>query len=171
VELLQTFLLFGSALLYFFVSAKTHGRQIRLERELVGIDNVDVRRETPNHPWVEELWRKDRVHYWTRAGLVFILLVPLLSYFASQDRFDWWAILPIAILLSMSLAFTGQAFRSQFRLGIMMRSNVKDSLGPNPRHDDQPWRRDARRGTWFWFAATYVLSFTTLLALSSAMIT
>ncbi len=171
MELLDAVLLFASAGLFFFVSAKTHGRQVRLERELVGIDNVDFRRETQNHPWVEELWRKDRVHYWTRAGLVFVLLVPFLSYLASRGRFQWWAIIPISILLAMSLAFAGQAFRSQWRLGFMMRSSAKDRIGPNPRHDDQQWTQAARRGSWFWFTSTYVLSVTTLLALTNALMT
>ena len=171
MELLQAVLLFASAILFFVVSAKTHGRQIRLERELVGIDTVDFRREVQNHPWVEELWRKDRVQYWIRAGLVFLPLVPFLSYLASRDHFEWWAVIPISILLAMSLAFTGQAFRSQWRLGFMMRSATKDAFGPNPRHDDRQWARDARRGTWFWFTATYLLSVTTLLALTNAAMT
>lgn len=171
MDLLGALLLFASTGLFFFVSAKTHGRQIRLERELVGIDSVDFRRETENHPWVEELWRKDRVHYWTRAGLGFVVLVPSLSYLASRGRFEWWAVIPISLLLAMSLAFTGQAVRSQWRLGFMMRSTAKDRLGPNPRHENQEWARTARRGTWFWFIATNLLLVATLLALTNAMMT
>ena len=95
----------------------------------------------------------------------------MLLFLASRDRFDWWAVLPISILLSMSLSFVGQAFRSQWRLRSMMRSSRKESFGPNPRHADEPWARAARRGSWFWFSAGYVLSLATLAALLTAIMT
>src|SRR5206468_5677942 len=50
----------GVALL--LLTAKAHGRQIRLERELEGYMEVDFMKDNP--PWVEALWRKDRRRFW-----------------------------------------------------------------------------------------------------------
>jgi hypothetical protein len=53
---------FATSLTAFFVAAKSHGRQLRLERELAGFDRVTFGGTNP--PYVESLWRNDRVHYW-----------------------------------------------------------------------------------------------------------
>lgn len=44
-------------------SAKAHGRQIRLEREREGYHSVVFGGDNP--PFVEALWRADRVRFWT----------------------------------------------------------------------------------------------------------
>jgi hypothetical protein len=43
-------------------AAKAHGRQLRLEREQAGHPTADFR--GGNDPWVESLWRHDRVRFW-----------------------------------------------------------------------------------------------------------
>ncbi|HEX8439542.1 hypothetical protein [Archangium sp.] len=53
----------------FVVAAKAHGRQVRLERERAGHTHVVFGGENP--PFVEALWKRDRIRYWTAAALVF----------------------------------------------------------------------------------------------------
>jgi len=43
-------------------AAKAHGRQVRLEREAAGYHEVRFGGENP--PFVEALWRRDRVRFW-----------------------------------------------------------------------------------------------------------
>lgn len=43
-------------------AAKAHGRQVRLEREAAGIHSVVFGGENP--PFVERLWRRDRIRFW-----------------------------------------------------------------------------------------------------------
>lgn len=43
-------------------AAKAHGRQVRLERERAGFDEVDFMADNP--PFVEHLWERDRRIYW-----------------------------------------------------------------------------------------------------------
>src|SRR5687767_6233143 len=57
----------------FIVAAKTHGRHVRLERELQGVWKVDFRSTNP--PAVEAVWRKDRIVFWTTAALIAILAI------------------------------------------------------------------------------------------------
>lgn len=47
------------------VAAKAHGRQVRLERELAGHNEVVF--GGANAPFVEALWRRDRVRFWSVA--------------------------------------------------------------------------------------------------------
>ncbi len=60
----------------FLVAAKAHGRQVRLERERAGHTHVVFGGENP--PFVEALWKRDRVRFWSTAALVFALAVALL---------------------------------------------------------------------------------------------
>ncbi|HEX8825774.1 MAG TPA: hypothetical protein VF794_38040 [Archangium sp.] len=53
----------------FLVAAKTHGRQVRLERERAGHTRVIFGGENP--PFVEALWKRDRIRFWSTAALVF----------------------------------------------------------------------------------------------------
>lgn len=46
------------------VSAKAHGRQVRVEREQQGHWKVDFR-ASDNPAFVLDLWRKDRIVFWT----------------------------------------------------------------------------------------------------------
>ncbi|HVM45143.1 MAG TPA: hypothetical protein VM582_04340 [Candidatus Thermoplasmatota archaeon] len=43
-------------------AAKAHGRQVRLEREAAGYRSVVFGGDNP--PFVERLWRRDRLRYW-----------------------------------------------------------------------------------------------------------
>jgi len=62
----------GLSLALFFLAAKTHGRQIRLERELEGYPEVTFGGDNP--PWVVALWRRDRIFYWSTFAVTAAIL-------------------------------------------------------------------------------------------------
>src|SRR2546422_4443113 len=62
----------GLGVVLLFLSAKAHGRQIRLERGLEGYMEGDFMKENP--PWVEALWRKDRRRFWPTFALAIAVL-------------------------------------------------------------------------------------------------
>jgi hypothetical protein len=168
VELVQTLVLFASTILWFLIAAKTHGRQIRLEREYRGIDRVDFRRETENHPWLEALWQKDRQGYWPIAGIGVVVIA--IALFLSE-WIERWAIIPFSVLAAMGIAFLVQGARSHHRLAADLRSGVTESFGPNPRHANDDWKRGARRGTLRWFFATHASMALSIVALVLAGMT
>lgn len=53
----------GAALLFLLAATKAHGRQVRLEREAVGVLTVDFLSANP--PAVEAIWARDRRTLWT----------------------------------------------------------------------------------------------------------
>src|SRR5438034_1265042 len=64
------------SLVTFLASAKAHGRQLRLERELEGYQTVTFRAANP--PWVESLWRAERYRFWGfTLALAFLFAVTL----------------------------------------------------------------------------------------------
>ncbi len=82
--------------LAFLVSAKTHGRQHRLERELEGHWSVSF--TTENHPWVESFWFRQRVIYWSLAVLTSVSHeYKETGKCVSKD--------PVSIVFSMIMAF------------------------------------------------------------------
>jgi hypothetical protein len=60
------------SLVTFLVAAKTHGRQVRLERERAGYTQVVFGGSNPE--FVESLWKRDRIRFWSTAALVLVLL-------------------------------------------------------------------------------------------------
>lgn len=100
------------------LAAKAHGRQIRLEREREGYHSVEF--GGTNLPFVEALWRRDRIRYWsvvppvaialgagawwiegwTLALLAALLWAPIVGFHVAGLRsfastrlggFGWWA--------------------------------------------------------------------------------
>lgn len=59
----------------FLVAAKSHGRQVRLERERAGHTRVVFGGENP--PFVEALWKRDRIRYWSAAALAFAVTLAM----------------------------------------------------------------------------------------------
>jgi hypothetical protein len=57
------------AIATFLLAAKSHGRQVRLERERAGYHQVVFGGSNP--AFVEALWRRDRLRYWPTFALVF----------------------------------------------------------------------------------------------------
>jgi hypothetical protein len=62
----------GAAL--FLVTAKLHGRQLRLEREQAGIREVSFGRGAKNDPFVVALWRRERYIFWPAAAATAVAL-------------------------------------------------------------------------------------------------
>lgn len=74
------------------VAAKAHGRQVRLEREAAGYHSVEFGGSNPE--FVERLWRRDRIRFWSIVPLVAIVLGGAL-FFALRS----WALVFVAALL------------------------------------------------------------------------
>lgn len=77
----RTPLLLALSVAAFLLAAKSHGRQVRLERERAG--HYEVVFGGTNPPFVEALWRRDRIRFWTTAALVFAAIAALLGLRAS----------------------------------------------------------------------------------------
>jgi hypothetical protein len=97
-----------AALALVLAAAKAHGRQLRLEREQAGHPEANFR--GPNDPWVETLWRNDRIGFWTlclalgAAGLFWSLAGPL------------WERFPISLAWAFAGAFFVMGVQSLWRL-------------------------------------------------------
>lgn len=121
------------------LSAKAHGRQIRLEREQQGYFRVEFRAQNPAA--VEAIWRADRRIFWpTFAALAFLVLaIAGLAWVTIRFPFS----LPV---LAVQL---GEAFAGGFvvaGLAGWVRLSGRDQ-GP------LPWRRRAQRGSVGWWLA------------------
>lgn len=68
----------------FLAAAKAHGRQLRLERELAGFWHVTFGAQNP--PFVEALWRRERLVYWSLAAIVAIASI---GFRLLAPRFAW----------------------------------------------------------------------------------
>lgn len=128
---------FVLGLVTMLVSAKAHGRELRLERELEGHMDVDFAGE--NHPWVAGLWQRDRAHYW-RIASVLMLGVVLAAVLARPPQWPW--LLAAAPLVGMTVAFTIMGTWSLARRLRTLR------LRPPP---SPSWRRAAARGSLAWW--------------------
>lgn len=118
-------------------AAKAHGRQVRLERERHGVWKVDFR--GANDPWVEALWRRDRNLFWV---LVTVFLAATLAYgslYAGRHAAAW---IGLGVAWSVAAAFTALGLASSVRLARAMRGGTPS----------KEWRRDALRGSLFWWA-------------------
>jgi hypothetical protein len=61
------------------LAAKAHGRQVRFEREAAGYRSVVFGGENPE--FVTQLWRRDRIRFWTTAPIASAIL----------GAAAWWA--------------------------------------------------------------------------------
>lgn len=129
-------LLLGTGLVATLVAAKAHGRQVRLERERAGIFEVVFGGDNP--PFVEALWRRDRVRYWTAFPL----------FLAASGALLWLAWGAGAHLLA---AFAWAA------VGAFTLAGLRHAAA---------WSGEARRGTAAWWALV-ALSALALAALST----
>lgn len=78
-------------------AAKAHGRQVRLEREAAGYHSVVFGGENPE--FVERLWRRDRLRFWTFVPLAAILFGSVAWTFSSA-----WGLAALAALLWAPIA-------------------------------------------------------------------
>lgn len=144
----------------FLIAAKSHGRQLRLERELAGYYHVTFGGTNP--PFVEELWHKERVEYWsTFAALVTLVLVfvmaarrwNLLLPFSPEDLQDGvWTFFLVSLLWTFVLTFTFVGMISLIRL-IHAFNQSEGALGPAI-----IWMQQVLWGSAGWWSAVLALS-------------
>jgi len=143
----------GLGVVLLFLSAKAHGRQIRLERELEGYMEVDFMKENP--PWVEALWRKDRRRYWATVPIAIVILL-LLGFLTLPPRFGTeplgnpiiGTLLLAGFLWPLVVAFTSNGIQSALRLrAALVRRGRDRPVGTPAQPEGSTWRGAAFRGT------------------------
>lgn len=95
----------GFGVVAMLVAAKAHGRQVRLEREHAGYHDVAFGGTNP--PFVEKLWRRDRVRFWVVAPLAMVALVAVLFW---RGGASW--LLALSIPAGMTVGFVVAGLRS-----------------------------------------------------------
>ncbi|MGQ0535313.1 MAG: hypothetical protein ACT4PT_04500 [Methanobacteriota archaeon] len=139
----------GAAL--FLAAAKAHGRQLRVERELHGYLEIDFRGGS-NPPWVEALWRRDRIRFW--------IVFPLLSAILVAAARAWWSAPTVAVVVAALVAGSAAAFTA-LGLASLARFRRKGDLRTKARRERPGWLSSADRGGWSWWilvAALWSLS-------------
>ena len=158
----------GLGVVLLLLSAKAHGRQIRLERELEGHLEVDFMRE--NDPWVEALWRKDRRQYWilfaVAAGALGIYAM-IAGFLGIPPRFGadpfgspiLGAVLLAAFVWAPSVAFLANGFTSVRRFHVALnREGAGRSRKTKILAERGDWLEAAIRGTYaYWGLVTVLL--------------
>ncbi|TLZ57039.1 MAG: hypothetical protein E6K17_03380 [Methanobacteriota archaeon] len=143
----------GLGVVLLFLSAKAHGRQIRLERELEGYMEVDFMKDNP--PWVEALWRKDRRRYWATVPIATVVLL-LLGFLTLPPRFgteplgnpNLGTVLLAGFLWPLVVAFTSNGIQSALRLQMALKRETPNGQRRATLHKERgPWLRSAFRGT------------------------
>jgi len=131
-----------ATLLLIILSAKAHGRQIRLERERHGVWSVNFR--TENDAWVEALWRKDRQWFWSLYGGFLAAKVGAVMYWIgpSGAALVGWVVVAAGWALCGSFIVMGLA--SSLRLMRDMKKGVPS----------EEWRRAGHRGSLLWWSLT-----------------
>jgi hypothetical protein len=156
----------GSALL-FLAAAKTHGRQIRLERQLAGYWDVSFGGAAP--PAVEALWQRERMLLWSIGigaavlGLIYVLLarrlrwpVPPRATRRGEERppaWSWWGALLVAIVWPAVIAFVACGLASQVRFVWAMSMSMSGAVASTP----GDWITPALWGSAGWWALTAAL--------------
>ena len=125
--------LLGVGLVALLAAAKAHGRQVRLARERAGYHEVVFGGSNP--PFVDALWRRDRVRFWG-AFPPFLAASGLLLWVA----WGWGAHLLAAPAWAAVLAFTLAGLRHA-----------------------AAWEGPARRGTLAWWSLVALLALALLL--------
>lgn len=126
------------------VAAKTHGRQLRLERELEGYHEVVFGGENPT--WVEARWRQDRIGFWA--------IVPAFAIVLGWATWPHgWGLRLTSVLLWAPIGgFVVMGLASQLRLALAL-----DRKGPEARSEKAAWLREARWGSAIWWTLVVVL--------------
>jgi hypothetical protein len=162
----------GLGVLLLLLTAKAHGRQIRLERELEGYLEVDFRRDNP--PWVEALWRKDRRRFWATFTLAIVVLsaVALLTLpprFGAEPLGSpaLGAVVLGGFLWPLIVAFVSNGIQSAVRLRTALNQRTANgSRRTRVQGERGPWLRGAVRGTiGYWGSVAGIVAIAVLIAL------
>lgn len=133
------------------VAAKTHGRQVRIERELAGHFHASFGGENP--PWVEALWRRDRRTYWATfapaalalLGLRFgVVQRPLPAPFTAWAPDAWLE--PVVLLLWAGVSASFVAGLSSLGRFLHATQPLVEARASRP-----VWLASALRGSAFWW--------------------
>src|SRR5688500_4786889 len=121
----------------FLVAAKAHGRQLRLERELAGYWEFTF--GGPNPPFIDALWHRERLLYWSTPGLVGLCT---LGFRLLAPRFSWQlpaeggpaghsviGVLFLHVVAPLTVAFIATGLLSLARFALALRAN---GAGDNP---------------------------------------
>jgi hypothetical protein len=109
---MRTLLLVALSALMFLAAAKTHGRQLRLERERHGY--FQIRFGGVNPPFVEALWRSERIRFGLATAILTLGL--LLALFFSGALHGLGTVALSGFLWAPSLAFLFCSALSAVRL-------------------------------------------------------
>jgi len=149
----------------FLSSAKTHGRQHRLERELQGHWTVSFTSRSQNHPWVERFWFRQRLVYWSLASITAGLLLAgrfrsngsrwKLYAVKNYGKWAWTLFLIMTVLSSMIVAFAATGLLSAMRIALKLNKI------PSPGAD---WLQGAIWGSLGWWLLTTFLVLLPILA-------
>lgn len=159
--LTRTLVLLATSAVTFLLAAKAHGRQLRLERELEGYHRVVFGGTNP--PFVEALWRVDRVRYWSTAAAVAGLV---LGFYVLARVVGWrWPFLhggggSLAWLVlwgSMVAAFLTCGLWSLTRFVLATSARIGSAV-------DAAWVSEALQGSAWWFTAAAMATVLVLFA-------
>jgi len=153
-------LILGLGAATFLVAAKTHGRQIRLERELAGYWHATFGAANP--AFVEALWRRERFMYWSVAA---VLATCSIAFRLVAHRFEWplppvatsggrsiLAALLFHVLTPLTAAFVATGLLSVVRFVLAARAGSETTAA---RPDS--WMSEALWGTAGWWALTLAM--------------
>jgi len=161
----------GVALL--LLTAKAHGRQIRLERELEGYMEVDFMKDNP--PWVEALWRKDRRRFWATLPVAIAVasvagLLTLPSRFGTDPLNNpvLGTVLLAGLLWPFAVTFTSNGLQSaaRHRKAVNEKVRSRSSQAHSPMHPDSSVRSAARGTLLYWGSIVGLGAIAILAALS-----
>ncbi|MES2155333.1 MAG: hypothetical protein V4510_09385 [bacterium] len=121
------------------ISAKAHGRQIRLERERFGVWRVDFRAD--NDARVEALWRRDRVWFWGLYPIFLLVGLVVVAVWVKPEGAAWAAWIAVAAGWALCGSFIAMGLASSFRLMQAMKEGVPS----------EEWRRAGHRESLLWW--------------------
>jgi hypothetical protein len=142
-DLWLPFAVWGATVLLVLVAAKAHGRQIRLEREKAGYRSVDFRAANP--PFVEALWRRDRVRFWPWFAILALASGAAWYFGPWRAGSEGLGGLALRVAWSFASAFVFAGMASLARL-----------LGD--REGEPAWRRRAVWGSAGWWSGVAALA-------------
>lgn len=137
--------------LLYLASAKVHGRQLRLERELEGHWKVTFGGR--NHPWIEALWARERRLYWGMAAVLALLILAggsvvrqagwRVPMYMNDGSWSWIRFAALSLVLPLVLAFLGTGLLSVRRLWLRLIAGKKSP--------DGKWLANASWGSVGWW--------------------
>jgi hypothetical protein len=140
----------AASVVTFLLAAKAHGRQLRLERELEGYHRVVFGGTNP--PFVEALWRADRVRYWSTVAGVAVLVLGVYAL-ARLQGWRW----PFLLGGGGSVAWLvvwGSLVAAFLSSGLWSLTRFLQATSEKPGGTvDATWVSESLQGSAWWFTA------------------